>query len=77
MREVFTNIDGEVVSKRRYIAEKIDILKDFAIIISKEDERKVREILEGKTTEIQIDNVVHTLATGKATIHEVYNNYTY
>ena len=77
MREVFTNIDGEVVSKRRYIAEKIDILKDFTIIISKEDERKVREILEGKTTEIQIDNVEDTLATGKATIHEVYNNYTY
>ena len=76
MREVFTNIDGEVVSKRRYIAEKIDILKDFTIIISKEDERKVREILENKTTEIQIDNVVHTLATGKATIHEVNNNYT-
>lgn len=77
MREIFTNIDGEVVSKRKYIAEKIDILKDFTIIISKEDERKVREILEGKTTEIQIDNVVHTLTTGKATIHEVYNNYTY
>lgn len=77
MREIFTNIDGEVVSKRKYIAEKIDILKDFTVIISKEDERKVREILESKTTEIQIDNVVHTLATGKAKIHEVYSNYTY
>ena len=77
MREIFTNIDGEVVSKRKYIAEKIDILKDFTVIISKEDERKVREILESKTTEIQIDNVVHTLATGKAKIHEVDHNYTY
>lgn len=77
MRESFTNIDGEVVSKRKYIAEKIDILKDFTVIISKEDERKIREILESKTTEIQIDNVVHTLATGKAKIREVYNNYTY
>ena len=77
MREIFVNIDGEVVSKRKYIAEKIDILKDFTVIISKEDERKVREILESKATEIQIDNVVHTLATGKAKIYEVYNNYTY
>ena len=71
----YRNLYGEPITKQQYVEDKIDILKDFLIIVTKKDETAVREILNRKTTEIQMDNVVRTLVSRRADIETVRREY--